>query len=48
MFYFLYTIIIFSLNKEKDNTGSAYYKFSRLGECQPHFYVIFVQRKHTC
>ena len=36
MFYFFYKIIIFSLNKEKDDIQSAYCKFSQLGDSQPH------------
>ena len=36
MFYSFYKIIIFSLNKEKDDTRSAYCKFSKLGDSQPH------------
>ena len=34
MFYFFYKIIIFSVNKEKDDIQSAYCKFSQLGDSQ--------------
>ena len=34
MFYFFYKIIIFVVNKEKDNIRSAYCKFSQLGDSQ--------------
>ena len=51
MFYFFYKII-FSVNKEKDDTRSAYCKFSQLGDSQttlltPFSYFIALQ-KHTC
>ena len=34
IFYFFYKIIIFSLNKEKDDIRSAYRKFLELGDSQ--------------
>ena len=34
MFYLFYKIIIFSVNKEKDDIRSAYSKFSQLGNSQ--------------
>ena len=34
MFYFFYKIIIFIVNKEKDDIRSAYCKFSQLGDGQ--------------
>ena len=37
MFYFFYKIIIFSLNKEKDDIRSAYCKFSQLGDSQTYY-----------
>ena len=36
MFYFFYKIIIFRLNKEKDDIQSAYCKFSQLGDRVNH------------
>ena len=43
MFYFFYKIIIFSINKEKDDILSAYCKFSQFGDSQPYNdHVIFV------
>ena len=36
MFYFFYEIMIFSLNKEKDEIRSAYCKFLQLGNSQPY------------
>ena len=41
MFCFFYKIIIFSLNKEKDDIRSAYCKFPQLGDSHPA-HVIFV------
>ena len=32
MFYFFYEIIIFIVNKDKDDMRSAYCKFSQLGD----------------
>ena len=34
MFYFFYKIIIFSVNKEKDDIPSAYSKFLQFGDSQ--------------
>ena len=42
MFYFFYKIIIFIVNKEKDNIRSAYCKFLQLGDkphCSRHFHA---------
>ena len=43
MFNFFYKIIIFIVNKEKDDTRSAYCKLSQLGDSANHIaHVIFV------
>ena len=43
MFYFFYKIIIFILNKEKDDIQSAHCKFSQLGDGANHIArIIFV------
>ena len=52
MFYFVYKIIIFSVNKEKDDIRSAYCKFSQLGDSQTTLFMSFscyiALWKHTC
>ena len=43
MFYFFYKIIIFIVNKKKDNIQSTYCKFSQLGDSMNHIaHIIFM------
>ena len=52
MFYFFYKIIIFSVNKEKDDIRSVYCKFLQLADSQTTFLTSFscfvALWKHTC
>ena len=44
MFYLFYEIIIFSVNKEKDDIRSVYCKLSQLGTVKPHYKIIWIVR----
>ena len=52
MFYFFYKIIMFIVNKEKDDIQSVYGKFSELGDSHTplltSFSCFIALWKHTC